>query len=89
MLLATIYATVDPYPEDPILNKTKYWAAVDRLQTAKSIEPELAEKANTLINSYRKFYPSKEEVFFKPELAPGAEFTVDGIINETVRCRDS
>ena len=58
MLLATIYATVDPYPEDPILNKTKFWAAVDKLQTAKSLEPELAEKANTLINSYRKFYPS-------------------------------
>lgn len=88
MLLATIYATVDPYPEDPILNKTKFWAAVDKLQTAKSLEPELAEKANTLINSYRKFYPSKEEVFFKPELAPGAEFTVGGIINESVRCRD-
>ena len=88
MLLATIYATVDPYPEDPMLNKTKFWAAVDKLQTAKSLEPELAEKANTLINSYRKFYPSKEEVFFKPELAPGAEFTVGGIINESVRCRD-
>ena len=88
MLLATIYATVDPYPEDPILNKTKFWAAVDKLQTAKSLEPELAEKANTLINSYRKFYPTKEEVFFKPELAPGAEFTVGGIINESVRCRD-
>ena len=88
MLLATIYATVDPYPEDPILNKTKFWAAVDKLQTAKSLEPELAEKANTLINSYRKFYPTKEEVFFKPELAPGADFTVGGIINESVRCRD-
>ena len=88
MLLATIYATVDPYPEDPILNKTKFWAAVDKLQTAKSLEPELAEKANTLINSYRKFYPTKEEVFFKPELAPGASFTVGGMINETVRCRD-
>ena len=88
LLLATIYATVDPYPEDQILNKTKYWAAVDKLQTAKTIEPELAEKANTLINSYRKFYPTKEEVFFKPELAPGASFTVGGLINETVRCRD-
>lgn len=88
MLLASIYATVDPYPADPILNKTKYWVAVEKLQKAKSIEPELAEKANTLINSYRKFYPSKEEVFFKPELAPGADFTVGGIINETVRCRD-
>ena len=88
MLLATIYVTVDPYPEDPILNKTKYWVAVDKLQTAKSIEPELAEKANTLINSYRKFYPTKEEVFFKPELAPGASFTVGGLINESVRCRD-
>ena len=88
MLLATIYATVDPYPEDPILNKTKFWAAVDKLQTAKSLEPELAEKANTLINSYRKFYPTKEEVFFKPELAPGASFTVGGMINESVRCRD-
>ena len=88
MLLATIYATVDPYPEDPILNKTKFWAAVDKLQTAKSLEPELAEKANTLINSYRKFYPTKEEVFFKPELSPGSSFTVGGIINESVRCRD-
>jgi tetratricopeptide (TPR) repeat protein len=88
MLLATIYATVDPYPEDPILNKTKFWAAVDKLQTAKSLEPELAEKANTLINSYRKFYPTKEEVFFKPELSPGSSFTVGGIINQSVRCRD-
>ena len=88
MLLATIYVTVDPYPADPILNKTKYWAAVDKLQTAKSLEPELAEKANTLINSYRKFYPTKEEVFFKPELAPGTSFTVGGLINESVRCRD-
>ena len=88
LLLATIYVTVDPYSEDPILNKTKYWAAVDKLQTAKSIDPELAEKANTLINSYRKFYPTKEEVFFKPELAPGADFKVGGLINETVRCRD-
>lgn len=88
LLLATVYATVDPYPADPILNKTKYWAAVDKLQEAKSIEPELTEKANTLINSYRKFYPSKEEVFFKPELKIGENFYIAAPINENVRCRD-
>ena len=65
----------------------KTWEQAEKKMQQLALQ-KLAEKANTLINSYRKFYPTKEEVFFKPELSPGSSFTVGGIINESVRCRD-
>ena len=65
-----------------------YWAAVDKLEKAKNIDPDVAEQAQSLINQYRKYYPSKADVFFKPELKVGESFHIGGWINETVRCRD-
>jgi hypothetical protein len=70
------------------LAKTVYWAAVDKLEKAKSVDPSCAAEAQKLINSYRQQYPSKEDVFFKPELKPGTTFHIGGWINEDVRCRD-
>ena len=88
MLLAQIYVAVDPHPADRVLNSTKYWAAVDKLQQAKSVEPELAEKANTLINAYRKHYPNSDDVFMHNELKVGEAYTVGGVIGERVICRE-
>jgi len=88
--LAQIYVNPDcnPYKDDKILSKTVYWAAVDELERAKAVDPECADRAQALINQYRKYYPSKEDVFFKPELKVGETFHIGGIINESVRCRD-
>ncbi|MBR2617863.1 MAG: hypothetical protein IKC81_00940 [Paludibacteraceae bacterium] len=88
ILIATMYADSNPFGDDKILAKTVYWAAVDKLEKAKSIDPECAESAQKLINAYRQHYPSKEDVFFKPELKPGTMFHIGGWINEDVRCRD-
>ena len=76
------------HPGDKVLNSTKYWAAVDKLQQAKKVEPELAEKANTLINSFRKHYPNADDVFMHDQLKVGEPFTVGGVIGETVICRE-
>ncbi len=90
MALARMYTdpSANPYKDDKILAKTVYWAAVDKLERAKAIDPDLTEMAQSLINQYRKYYPSKEDVFFKPELKVGESFHIGGWINETVRCRD-
>ncbi len=90
ILIAQMYAdnSHNPYTDDKILAKTVYWAAVDKLEKAKSVDPSIADKAQQLINTYRKFYPSKEDVFFKPELNVGELFLIGGWIGETVRCRD-
>ena len=45
-------------------------------------------EAQKLINLYRQHYPSKEDVFFTPELKPGTIFHIGGWMNEDVRCRD-
>lgn len=90
ILLAQMYTNskYNPLGDDKILAKTVYWLAVDKLERAKAIDPDCAEKAQALINQYRKYYPSKEDVFFKPELKVGETFHIGGWINESVRCRD-
>ena len=88
ILIATMYADSNPFGDDKILAKTVYWAAVDKLEKAKSIDPACSEAAQKLISAYRQHYPSKEDVFFKPELKPGTMFHIGGWMNEDVRCRD-
>lgn len=90
ILIAQMYADpkYNPYPNDPILAKTVYWAAVDKLIQAKNIDPESAETAQQLIDQYKQHYPAKEDVFFKPELNVGDAFTIGGWIGESVICRD-
>lgn len=90
MLIAQMYADAsrNPLSDDKILAKTIYWAVVDKLEKAKSVDPSCAEKAQQMINTYRKYFPSKEDVFFKPELKPGESFYIGGWIGESVRCRD-
>ncbi|MBP5318660.1 MAG: tetratricopeptide repeat protein, partial [Paludibacteraceae bacterium] len=88
ILIAQMYADSKVYPDDAILAKTVFWAAVDKLEKAKSVDPECAAKAQQLINTYKKYFPTKEDVFFKPELKPGAPFQIGGWIGESVICRD-
>ncbi len=87
ILIGLAYAAANPYPDDPVLNKTKYWAAVDKFVKAKQIDPSIEEEANNYIRTYSKYFPSQDDIFFKPELGKGKPFTVGGWIGETTTCR--
>ena len=39
------------------------WAATDMWNKAKSVDPSLASKANSRIAKYRKYYPTKGDIF--------------------------
>lgn len=93
ILMGMLYAASQPYGEGmapakaAILNKTVFWAAVDKFQKAKMVDPDVADDANKLIASYSKYFPTKEEIFDLPELQDGASFTVGGWIQESTTCR--
>ena len=82
-----MYANTRGIYDSAALNKTVYWVAVDKFIKAKQVEPALEEKANELIRSYAPHFPSKEEIFFEPDLEDGKAFTVGGWIGETTICR--
>ena len=64
-----------------------FWAAVDKFNKAKSVDPSLAERANSLISTYSKYYPNKEEAFFKG-VNEGDAYILKGCwINETTKAR--
>ena len=60
-----------------------YWAAISKYQTAKSLDPSLAEKANKKISSAKAQYPKKEDCFFY-NIIDGQSYHVGGWINEDV-----
>lgn len=93
ILIGMCYAAAKPYSAEqyagkaPILNKTVFWAAVDKFQEAKRIDPACADDANKLIQAYSKYYPTKEERFDLPNEFAGTTFTVGGWINEKTTIR--
>lgn len=64
------------------------WPAIDMLQKAKSVDPEVSEKAQKLINKYWGFMPTKEDIFFK-NLNLGDSYTVPCWINRSTSIRAS
>lgn len=60
-----------------------YWAAIPKYQKAKSLDSDLADKANRKIGSARAQFPDKQECFFE-DITDGQSFEVGGWINETV-----
>lgn len=88
ILIATMYASTDLYPDDKILSKTVYWAAAEQLRKAISVSPSSRAKAQALLNNYKSNFPTKENVFFHNKLQPGSTFKVGGWIGETVNVRD-
>ena len=60
---------------------------MDKLIKAKQVEPEVAESVNSLISTYAKYFPSKEERFDLPGEFSGSTFTVGGWIGETTTIR--
>lgn len=82
------YSTADyPAAKAAILNKTVFWAAVDKFVKAKSVDPTCTADAQKLIDIYSKYYPTREEMFDLPNELGGATYYVGGWIGETTTCR--
>ena len=58
-------------------DKAVYWAAVDKYQQAKQVDSSVASTANSKINTYRKYFPTQEDIFYRDDWDEGSSFTVD------------
>lgn len=94
IIIGLCYAASQPYqtPDYPaakaaILNKTVFWAAVDKFNKAKAVDASCTDDANKLIATYSKYFPSKEELFDLPAEFGSGTFIVGGWINETTTVR--
>lgn len=90
IIIGMCYAASQLYPQDAkgrILNKTVYWAAVDKFVKAKQIDPSVEAQASEFISSYSKYYPTKEERFDLPNEFNGSTYYVGGWIGETTTIR--
>lgn len=89
ILIATMYAssgcTTLTSPEGTLGN-VAYWAAVDKLVQAKSIDPSVAAAANKLIGRYSGGYPNAEQAFMIG-VTKGKTVRVGCWINETTKAR--
>jgi len=68
-----------------VIQKTAYWAAVDKLEMAKKVDPGCADIVNRLINSYKSNYPSDREQFLNDII--GDTYVVPGWIQEKTTIR--
>ncbi len=80
LLIGKMYAATakSVYPNDGVLARAVYYAAVDKFEKARQVDPSCADEANSLIGSYRAHFPSTEEVFMHPDLEKGQAITIGG-----------
>jgi hypothetical protein len=65
------------------------WPAIDMWTRAKNVDPSVAREANALINKYKTYMPTKEDVFFRTELRVGGDYFVPCWIQENTKIRTS
>ncbi|MBO4575325.1 MAG: hypothetical protein J5708_08405 [Bacteroidales bacterium] len=73
---------------NPLHAKAVYWAAVDKFQRAKEVDPSMASKANEMIREYSKLFPTSEDAFFY-NVFEGDDYQVECWINEKTKARFS
>ena len=86
ILIAQMYASSPNWSDEPALNKCVYFAVIDKLQKAKSVDPSCAEEADKLIRTYAAYTPKDEDLFFIG-LKKGNAVTIGGWIGETTTIR--
>lgn len=86
ILIAQMYASSPNWSDEAALNKCTFFAVIDKLQRAKSVDPSVTEKANELIRTYSGYTPKDEDLFFLG-LKKGNSVTIGGWIGETTTIR--
>lgn len=82
-LYAQYYGSIS---DDAVIQKTAFWAAVDKLERAKAVDSSCAAEANKLISQYKSYFPPSTELFMRG-IKTGASYTVPGWIGETTKVR--
>lgn len=58
-------------------DKAVYWAAVDKYRQAIETDASIASVAESKIQSYRKVFPTQEDIFYREDWEQGGSFTID------------
>lgn len=87
LIIGLAYASARGIFDDNILQKSVFWAAVDKFAKAKQVDPSLTEDANKLISTYSRHFPSKEDIFMHPDMQAGKTFYIGGWISESTVAR--
>ena len=83
MLYAEYNASIS---DDVVIKQTAYWAAVDKLEKAKALDPSCAASVNKMISAYKEVFPAKTELFMR-NIKEGDTYTVPGWIGEKTTVR--
>ncbi len=85
-LIGDIYVAASrSFGEDDFDKATVFWLAVDYFERARS-NPDCAVDASKKASDYRRYFPDKEEAFFR-SLQEGETYKVGGWINESTKVR--
>ncbi len=89
ILIGKLYASSGPLcgPGTGWDSQIVTWPAIDKFEYAKKIDPSVSTEANKWIATYKQYMPSKEDVFFRPDVKVGGSFKVRCWINETTTVR--
>lgn len=89
LLIGKMYAATakSVYPDDGVMARVVYNAAIDKFEKAKQVDSSVAEEANNLIGTYRAHLPSTEEIFMHPEVEKGKTISIGGWIGERTTVR--
>lgn len=58
-------------------DKAVYWAAVDKYREAIQIDSSIKSVAESKMQSYRKVFPTQEDIFYREDWEKGKRFTID------------
>ena len=86
LIIAMLYAESSKQFSGDIDSKAVFWAAVDKCQKARAMDPSVAKRASDLIAAYSQYFPSMETIFFN-DYAEGQSYNVGGWIGETTTIR--
>ena len=82
ILIAVLYAENNAaISSDAVIQMTAFWAAVDKLEKAKAVNPSCASTVNKMIATYKEYFPPASELFMR-NIKNGDTYTVPGWINE-------
>lgn len=59
------------------MDKAVYWAAVDKYEEAIEANSSISSTAESKIRSYRKVFPTQEDIFYRDNMQKGESFTID------------